>query len=262
MNPTTSDSQSVLGAVQRACDKRGVAEIEIEWLDGERQCGRMRLIDWDEHALYIDRPTYHGMPLELASDLPAIVHFLVDGERFSFRTRIIEECRVRLGDNETIAGFSLHTPDEVHRDERRNDFRVSLGKCAEVVCEARPLQADQHRRSRLDPLRGRSGSGFSARVMNISAGGMAVIAVDLNGYQPRCGDAFEIEFSLPGVERRFAFNAELSHLRELSPTLSSDEASGAGFVMGLKFLPDTNAAKMRQAVRQISQFVAKLLKKQ
>ena len=238
MNPTTSESQSRVSAVQRACDKRGVADIELEWPDGEKQFGRMRLLEWDEHAIYTDRPTYHGMPLELACDLPVTVHFLLDGERYSFRTRIIEECRVCLDDKQAVPGFSLYVPGEVHRDERRHDFRTSLAKCVEVVCEMRLSDS-----GRQQP--------FNARVMNISAGGLAVIAVDLNDYEPRRGDEFIVDFNLPGINRKFTFNTEMRHLRNLK---------GQGFIMGLKFLPDSNAAEMRHAVRQISQFIAKLLK--
>ncbi len=239
MNPTTSDSQSLLTLVQQACDRRSVAEIELDLLDGEKQFGRMRLIRWHDHAIYIDRPTCHGMPLELTSDVPATVHFLAGGERYSFRSRIIEECRVPLADNQTIPGFSIQTPDQAYRDERRHDFRASLGKCAEVISTLRPIDPPQE-------------CSFSARVMNISAGGMAVIAIDLNGHRLSTGNQYGVEFDLPGVNRKFSFRTQLRHLRDLS---------GAGYIMGLKFLPDSNAAEMRHAVRQISQFVAKQLKK-
>jgi hypothetical protein len=64
------------------------------------------------------------------------------------------------------------------------------------------------------------------------------------------GGAYWVEFQLPNIDRGFRFKTELRHLRDLR---------GAGYIMGLKFLPETDAAEMRHAVRQISQFVARQL---
>lgn len=239
MNPTISDGQSLLALMHQACDRRHIGEIEIESVDGEKQLGRVRLIACDEYAVYIDRPTYEGMPLELAADARVTMHFLFEGERYSFRSRIIEECRVSLGDNHTIPGFSLEIPDLISRDERRHDYRTSLGKCAEVICTLRLLD-------------GPEACAFNAQVMNISAGGMAVIAVELNGHSLTRGNGYSVEFTLPGVNRLFSLNTQLCHLRSLR---------GAGYIMGLKFLPEADAPQMRHAVRQISQFVSKQLKK-
>lgn len=239
MNSTISDGQSLLDLMHQACDRRQVGEIDIESVEGEHQLGRVRLIACDEQAVYIDRPTCEGMPLELAAHSRAMVHFLFDGERYSFRSRIVEECRVSLGDNQTIPGFSLEIPDQIFRDERRHDYRASLGKCAEVICSLRLLD-------------GPEACAFDAQVMNISAGGMAVIAIELNGHNLARGNGYSVEFSLPGVNRLFSLNTQLCHLRTLG---------GAGYIMGLRFLPETDATQMRHAVRQISQFVSKQLKK-
>ncbi len=238
MNPTTSENQSLLMPLQQACQRRSVAEIELEPQDGELQLGRTRLIAWTEDALYIDRPNYNGIPLEIAPGTLTTIHFITSGERFSFRSRITEDCNVPLGDGHSVPGFAIELPDQVYRDERRNDFRSSLGACAEVIGTLKTLDAPTE-------------DTFQARVMNISAGGLAVIAVDLNGHGLARGNRYRIEFELPGIKRTFDFQTELRHLRNLS---------GSGYVLGLKFLPVANAAQMRHAVRQISQFVSKLLK--
>lgn len=237
MRTTASSSQIHGELLRQVCSKRSSAEIEVEALDGSTQRGRMRLLRSDDHAVYIDRPSCHGMPLELTSDMAISVHFIVDGERYSFRAEIIEECLVPLGRDQTIPGFSIALPEHVSRDERRLDFRASLGRSIEIVSRVRPDQGPQE-------------GSFSARIMNISAGGMAVVAVELGGLEIRKGGTYWVEFTLPEVNRTFAFKTELRHLRDLS---------GAGYIMGLKFLPETNAAEMRHAVRQISQFVAKQL---
>ena len=239
MSITTSSDQSLITIAQQACNGRTVARIEIDEPDGHLQHGRTRLLACDQRAVYIERPKDQGMPLELTDDAPAKVHFLLDGERYSFRTRVIEECSVQLGDGSNMPGFALELPDIIHRDERRNDYRASLAKCEEVICTIQALD--------------RAGeSGFSARVMNISAGGLAAIALELQNNVLERGKPYAVEFSLPGVSQRFHFQTQLRHLRELK---------GAGYILGLKFLPDTNAAQMRRAVRQVSQFVSKQLKK-
>ncbi len=239
MSTTTSSDQSLLTIAQQACNGRTVARIEIDEPDGHLQHGRTRLLACDERAIYIERPKDQGMPLELTDDAPAKVHFLLDGERYSFRTRVIEECSVQLGNGSKMPGFALEIPDTIHRDERRNDYRASLGKCEEVISTIQPLDAAGE-------------SGFSARVMNISAGGLAAIVIDLQDHVLEKGHCYTVEFSLPGINERFRFQTQLRHLRELQ---------GAGYILGLKFLPDANAAQMRRAIRQVSQFVSKQLKK-
>ncbi len=239
MSTTTSNDQSLLTIAQQACNGRTVARIEIDEPGGHLQRGRTRLLACDERAIYIERPKDQGMPLELTDDAPARVHFLLDAERYSFRTRVLEECSVQLGDGSHMPGFALQIPDIIHRDERRNDYRASLAKCEEVVSTIQPMDAPDE-------------SGFSARVMNISAGGLAAIVIDLQDHIPRRGRSYTVEFSLPGINRAFHFHTQLCHLRELK---------GAGYIMGLKFLPEGDAAQMRRAIRQVSQFVSKQLKK-
>ncbi len=236
MNPTTSENQSLLLPLQQACQRRSVAEIELEPQEGGLQLGRTRLIAWTDQALYIDRPNHDGIPLEIAPGTLTTLHFITGGERFSFRSRIIEDCNAPLGDGHSIPGFSLELPDQIYRDERRNDFRSSLASCAEVISTLVALDAADT---------------FQARIMNISAGGLAVIAVDLNGHKLARGNQYGINFELPGIKRTFEFQTELRHLRNLS---------GSGYVLGLKFLPASDAAQMRHAIRQISQFVSKQLK--
>lgn len=235
MRTTASGSLSHEELLQQVCNKRGSAEIEVEAPDGSSQRGRIRLLRCDDHALYIDRPSCYGMPLELTSDMSASVHFLVDGERFTFRAEIIEECLIPLGRDQTIPGFSLALPEQVSRDERRLDFRASLGRSVEIISRVRPDG---------DP----AVKPFCAQIMNISAGGMAVVVVDPGSCEIQKGGTYWVEFELPDLERNFCFKTELRHLRDLS---------GAGYIMGLKFLPEINATEMRHAVRQISQFVAK-----
>lgn len=239
MSTTTSTDHSLLTIARQACEGRTMARIEIDEPDGHLQHGRTRLLACDEQALYIERPKEQGMPLELTDDATAKVHFLFDGERYSFRTRVLEECSVQLGDGSSMPGFALQIPNIIHRDERRSDYRASLAKCEEVISTIRPLNPTGQ-------------SGFSARVMNISAGGLAAIAIDLQDHVLELGKPYTVEFSLPGISQPFHFQTQLRHLRELK---------GAGYVLGLKFLPDVDATQMRRAVRQVSQFVSKQLKK-
>ena len=100
--------------------------------------------------------------------------------------------------------------------------------------------------------REQGGTRFQARLMNISAGGVAAIAFDLCERSLQMGDIYKLAFQLPGVKRAFSFRTELCHLRK---------GQGGYVVIGLKYVPETDATEMRHAVRQISQFVARELKK-
>jgi len=239
---TSSVNQSYEEVLQLACNKKSPAEIEFEINEEEKQFGRMRLLKHGEGALYVDRPTYQGTLLELASGTAIVVHFIYDGERFAFHSRIEEECQIPLGSAQHVPGYALEIPDQVFRQERRTDYRVSLARFAEVSAYFQDLECAQE-----SPC-------FVARLTNISAGGFAAVVIDMNGHghEVQRGDIFQIDFDLPKVNRHFSFKAELRHLRTLD---------GAGYVMGLKYMPETNAAEMRHAIRQISQFVAKELKR-
>jgi c-di-GMP-binding flagellar brake protein YcgR len=115
---------------------------------------------------------------------------------------------------------------------------VSLAGCEEVIGEMRAMAGD-------DQV-------FQARLMNISAGGVAAIAVDVRADRIHKGDHFLLQFRLPGVKRSFCFRTSLCHVRS---------CQGGNVIMGLKYLPEPDPGEMRHAIRQISQFVARELDK-
>lgn len=243
MNTTASTKHTAqLDILKRATRKRCAAEIELELesSDDEPQIARTRLLACDEDFVYIDRPTLEGMPLELATDTPAVVFFMCDGDRFAFRSRIAEECKVPIGGDHTIPGFAMPLPDHVQRQERRLDCRASLAQCQEVIAElhlAEPAACEEC---------------FEARLLNISAGGLAAIAFDVQGHKLVPGTKYRIVFELPGIKNAFEFDTALRRVRNLKES---------GSILAMKFLSGDNAAEMRRAVRQVSQFVAKQLKK-
>lgn len=245
MGTSTSspESQRLLDVLRLACRRHNPAEIEFEIDEDHRQFGRMRLLRCDDDSLYIDRPAHKGMALEIPSGTAIVVHFIYESERYAFHSRIQEDCMVRLrGTTSAVPGISLEMPDQIHRQERRTDYRVSLARFTDVSAQVRVDGCTHH-----TPC-------FVARLMNISAGGVAAILIDANGHGHSLhrGCRLAIEFDLPRVDRHFSFGASLCHLRRLE---------GAGFIVGLRYLPEANAAEMRHAVRQLSQFVAKELKK-
>lgn len=235
---TAQDKRSHDEILQQVCDRRAPAEIEVEYADDDRQFGRMRLMGCDEEYIYIDRPRYLDMPLELAPDTSVTIHFMFDGERYAFRSTIETE-RLMSIEAHQVSTFAIPWPQHVQRQERRHDYRVSLGRCAEVRARFRPEQGD-------------GTSTFIARLMNVSAGGMAVIAVDLESEVLQMRKAYHVEFELPGVTRTFSFKTLLCHVRPLQ---------GAGFIIGFKFLPESNAAETRYAIRRLSQFVSKQVRR-
>ncbi len=237
MKATTADTRS-LDLLRQACERRASAEIELATLDGDKHTGRVRLIRCDDQAVYIDHPTRGNMPLELNSDMYATVYFFRDGERYAFRSWIGEECWVPVGDGQQhLTGYALPMPDHVSRAERRHDFRASLGQNIEVVCEVQPL-GDNGRRT------------FQARVMDLSAGGLGIIAIDVDPNDLRTGAFYNVRFALPNIKKSFQFRTRLCHMRSLG---------GNGCIVGLQYPSDTTAVESH-AIRQVSQFVARQAK--
>lgn len=237
MDVAFSSDPSQLTILREACDKRTAAEIEVEAGAALQPRPRTRLIGADSQAVYIDRPVQRGIPIELIAGDPTVVHFFFGGERYTFRSRIGRECQVPSG-GQVIQGFALALPDGVHRHERRTDCRVSLAGCEEIIGELRCVQGDS-------PV-------LQARLMNLSAGGVAAIAVEEIAGQIKQGDHFVLQFRLPAIKRMFSFRTCLCHVRSFQ---------GGHLVMGLRYLPEVDPGDMRRAIRQISQFVARELNK-
>ncbi len=234
---TSAQSHSSFQILRQAIRRHLAVEIELETPEGDRVLARSILLGGDDQFVYLERPILDGMPLELASFMSAAVYIINQGERFVFSSWVGDECSVPLGD-QSVAGFSMPLPDQVFRHERRNDCRASLARCGEIIGTM----------IREEPC----SSNPQVRLMNLSAGGAAVLMMDSKDHLLKFGGIYQLEFDLPGVKRLFRFRAELCHARQIA---------GAGFLLGLKFLPEENAAEMRSAIRQISQFVAKELKK-
>ncbi len=238
MITSSSNEQVQLNTLRAACEQGTFVELEVEMGRDQLRLAGARLINMDNDVLYIDRPYEGGVPLDVTCGTCLQATFMMAHERYTFRTHVDQEYPVRLAGHNGAQGVALVLPEHVVRHERRTDCRVSLAGCSEVIGQFRRLPPD-------------GDAPLSGQIMNISAGGMAAVAIDVDPGMLRVGDCYLVEFQLPKIKRTFCFRTMLRHIKPLG---------SAGVVMGLKYLPESNATEMRHAIRQISQFVAKQLK--
>lgn len=225
-----------------ACLRNAAAELHFDGEEGTRVTARVRLLRLEPELVLIDRPQSMGEPVVFKLGQPVQVHFPLGGTRYAFRTQVVRcHCPVKLNATQRVAGIALAMPSEVLEQQRRSDFRLSLAGCEAIQAELHLGSPDGGGSAPIDALR------FSARMINISAGGLSLL-VDLRAArQWTLNSTFFISFSLPEIEGEFRMLVELRHERRIHERKS--------VVAGFRFLP-WDLVPLKASVRQIMKFTA------
>ena len=230
------------GLLTEACNRNAAAELHFDGQEGARVTARVRLLGLEPELVLTDRPQSMGRPVVFRPRQPVLVHFPLGGVRYAFRTQVVR-CHypVRLNATQQVAGIALAMPSEVREQQRRADFRLSLAGCEAIQAEMHPGSPDGGGSAPIDARR------FSARLINISAGGVGQLVDAQEARKWKHRDTFFISFCLPDVEGEFRMVAELRHERRIH--------EGRSAVAGFKFLP-WPLVPLKASVRQILKFTA------
>jgi c-di-GMP-binding flagellar brake protein YcgR len=149
----------------------------------------------------------NGMP-PIPANQPITVHLLLNGSRWQFDSIIRRtDVQVRLNESETVRGLSLQTPSFLSPSQRRADYRISLAKFDPIEVILTKPHAD-HPDACAWP-----GVWNAARIVDLSAGGMAVLLKRDQIRDAKHNELFYLFFSLPGVERSFEMLGAARHTR-------------------------------------------------
>lgn len=226
--------------LQDACARNLSGEIHYENVN-RRGSARMRFLAVEENRIYTDRPQSIGMPVAFRPRQCVTVHFLTDGTRYAFQTRVVAPLTlVRLNDEQQVVGMSFGLPSEVRKQQRRSTYRVAVISQA-IRVDLHPVSREDLTCCLLDADR------LSGWLANVSAGGLTLFLEMTQPARFQLGDAFCVQFALPDVPEPMVLPAEVRHVSRIH--------DGQAVRVGLCFLP-CDLYDTRSQVVRISRFVA------
>jgi len=229
------------------CARNTPAELHLQSGEADLVTAKVRLLRVDAKQVYVDQPQSPGKQIQVQAGQPVIVYFLVGSTRYTFRTRVVRtHCSIELNARQRVAGMTLAIPEKIREQQRRADFRLSLAGQSRTVASMHRMEAQQPDRCPVDARR------FSARLVNVSAGGIGVLIDSSELRDAQAGDVFCVSFSL-SEEEEFCMLAELRHCRR-----SHDKLLTAA---GLIFLP-WSLVPLRPCVRRIARVLVAKQRKQ
>lgn len=203
MAATRSRTENWKNCLTQIADKGGSLEIAVK-VDhllnpGSDLIWRVRLLTVEEKELVIEHPAFVGKSFKLSLNTELVVGMCVGQNRWMFATRVIGARTVKLPSGRTVSGLVLSLPERVERCSRREFFRVSTAEFMLPSVEIWPLTDPTgcglaeaaNRQAITDAMTAVAAGGqpvaeasvvlppvgpkFSARLLNVSGGGMGLI---------------------------------------------------------------------------------------
>lgn len=196
-----------------ACDRNAPAEICFAHRNGPPLIARFRLLELSDEFIRGDKPGKNDQDGHIPKGRPITVHLFIRGARYQFDSVIVEQNSwVQLNSEQRIPGIVLRRPKEISKSERRSSYRVSVAGIDPIQIELARAHPEIPDACLLAP------GVIGGRLLNLSAGGAAVLVDRRDLRMPKLGDGFFLGFSLPGSdtpccelgEVRHALNVEAS----------------------------------------------------
>lgn len=193
-----------------ACDRNAPAEICFAHRNGPPLIARVRLLDLSDEFIHADKPGKNEQNGHIPQGRPITVHVSIRGARYLFDSVIVDQsARIQLNSEQRIPGIVLRRPKKISKSERRSSYRVPLAGIDPIQIELARGHPDIHDACLLSP------GVLGGRMLNLSAGGVAVLLDRRDLRTAKRGDRYFLGFSLPGVEERCCQLAEVRHVKNI-----------------------------------------------
>ena len=210
--PTTTENVGIAldELLAEACDRNAPAEICFAHGHGQPLIARVRLLELSDEFIRADKPAKNDQDGHIPQGRPITVHVFIRGARYQFESVIVDQSAwIQLNSEQRIPGIVLRKPKEISRSERRSSYRVSLAGIDPIQIELAWGHPDIRDACLLSP------GVFGGRMLNLSAGGVAVLIDrrDLRTAKP--GNRYFLGFSLPDVKERCCQLGEVRHVMNI-----------------------------------------------
>ncbi|MCW5775099.1 MAG: PilZ domain-containing protein [Phycisphaeraceae bacterium] len=245
---------------------RGAADSPLRGVSGADLVWRVRLLDIRDDHMLVEQPAAAGRVIRLDAGLDLIGAFSIGQNRWMFHSRT-------LGD-EPRGGLRLALPTRVERCQRRSFFRISTAELSLPRLECWPLMdpmtvAPAEIANRDHVLRSASatsgdggltpedillpevGPGFTARLLNVSGGGLGLLVEPENAQTLHLSHYLWMRVDLrPHVPAPIAMTGRVAHCHTDSTGCIH---AGVAFEFGF------NAGHREFVVEQVGRCVAAIL---
>ncbi len=231
--------EKLIGA---GCARNVPAELHYEHRKGAILTGRVRFLTLTDRQILADRPLYLDGEAQIPSGVPITVHVSINGARYQFESMIEEKhLFVQLNSLQRVPGIALQRPSVITDSQRRMDLRVSLMGYDPISIELVRPHPDFPGACSVD------GERIAAWLLDLSVGGVSVLADHRVFAQVRPSERFFLTFALPGEDDEFYMLGSVRHSRIV--------ASCDSLRVGLVFVPWRGNAYTSEQHR-LSRFVA------
>ncbi len=217
-----------------AANSRIVAELVVVRGENLQANLKSRFLSASRERVLMEAPTNNGQPALLQTGQFIEVYFKLGHERFGFDSRVVGYSRLEQADG-VVDAIDIAPPHFLETRQRRKFSRVSVATLPPIQAQLRPIGLDA-----------RCGEAIEGRLCNLSAGGVAVL-VDRQRWQFASDRQFQLSFELPGEADGFQFNTIVCHVRHVFHSRRQ--------IIGLAFLPGSDAQAHRRAIDRIARFV-------
>lgn len=187
-----------------ACERNAPAELVLARSDGLAITARVRFLKLIDDEILADKPGDGERAGQIPLDRSITVHLVIGGVRYQFDTVVVEHRNwVELNSEQLVPGIVLRKPSEIARSERRADYRVSLAGISPIDVEMVRGDPDVRDACLWEPGR------IGARMLNISAGGVALLATRRQLRSAKRGERYFLSFDLADADEGFCVLAEI-----------------------------------------------------
>lgn len=232
-------NQAGLEIVAEACARNLPAELHIQQPDGDVVSAWARMLGCQNELVQLDQPHAGSGSITLAPRQRVKVFLYVRGKRYRFHSAVAEpRARIRLNERMVVTGIALEWPSELVEAQRREDFRVSIAGAHDIPVRFHGLTVPAPGPVPLDVSR------FQGRIVDVSAGGMAVLIARTELRTVQLGELFYGEFTLPEDDRPLTPVCQARHAKLIRTDTTH--------LVGIQFVPwvGCSAQLMTQRTRR------------